>query len=105
MADTFKVHLPEEVAERIKRKDDIDIIDVREPEEWESGHIPNAKHIPLGELPERLNELNSNKETIMVCRSGNRSIKACDYLFQMGYNVINMTGGMMNWSGDIKTGK
>ncbi|HJV46807.1 MAG TPA: rhodanese-like domain-containing protein [Bacillota bacterium] len=105
MFSTYKEHSPQEVMEMIKSKEDIEIIDVRESEEWESGHIPTAKHIPLGELSERMNELDKTKETIMVCRSGNRSSKACQFLSQMGYSVINMNGGMMNWSGEVKIGK
>ena len=105
MAVTFKEYIPEEVMERIRRKEDIEIIDVREPEEWEVGHIPQAKHIPLGELPERFHELNKEKETIMVCRSGNRSAKACSFLSEKGIRVTNMAGGMLQWTGEIKTGK
>jgi rhodanese-related sulfurtransferase len=102
---SYKKNTPNEVIERIKRKDGVQIIDVRETQEWESGHIPNAKHIPLGELPGRLNELKKNKETIIVCRSGSRSKMACEFLSQMGFNVINMVGGMIHWPGDVKSGK
>lgn len=97
--------LPGEVHERIRTGKEIEILDVREHDEWESGHIPGAKHIPLGELPERLKELRPEKETIVVCRSGNRSGKACDYLSSLGHNVVNMTGGMKNWIGEVSAGK
>lgn len=97
--------LAHEVALRINKKENFEILDVREPEEWESGHIPGAKHIPLGQLEARYKELDPGKETVVVCRSGNRSGMACEYLSAMGYNVINMLGGMSNWPGNIKYGK
>jgi rhodanese-related sulfurtransferase len=64
--------------------------------------IPSAKHIPLGEVPYRLNELDSIKEYIIVCRSGKRSEKACSVLAANNFKVTNMTGGMLNWNGEIK---
>ncbi|MCZ8521855.1 MULTISPECIES: rhodanese-like domain-containing protein [Paenibacillus] len=96
---------PHEVAERIKKGEKIEILDVREHEEWESGHIPEARHIPLGELETRHSELNKEEEMVVVCRSGNRSGMACDYLTALGYKVVNMPGGMSVWPGQIKLGK
>jgi rhodanese-related sulfurtransferase len=78
---------------------------VREQEEWESGHIPGARHIPLGTLNERHQELDTKQETIIVCRSGNRSGMACEFLESLGYNVVNMQGGMMSWDGKVEYGK
>lgn len=101
----YKEQLPEEVLKRIGQKEDVELLDVREPEEWEAGHIPGAKHIPLGEIPDRIHELNPNKETIVICRSGNRSGKACDFLSARGHQVVNMAGGMMKWNGEVKRGK
>lgn len=102
---TYKEQLPHEVLDRIKRKEKVNILDVREPDEWESGHIPGAKHIPLGEINRALNELDPKQETIVVCRSGNRSGRACDYLSGLGYNVVNMPSGMSDWFGDMEYGK
>ncbi|CAG7639853.1 rhodanese-like domain-containing protein [Paenibacillus allorhizosphaerae] len=98
----MREQLPHEVAERKKRGEKFEILDVREHEEWESGHIPEAKHIPLGELEARHNELSKDEETIVVCRSGNRSRMACDYLSALGYKVVNMPGGMSVWPGQVK---
>lgn len=81
------------------------LVDVREDDEWESGHIPGARHIPLGTLGERHRELDPNRETIVICRSGNRSGLACEFLESLGYNVVNMQGGMSEWNGDIEYGK
>ena len=94
-----------EVRERLERGEALNIIDVREDEEWEAGNIPGAKHIPLGVLGQRLDELDRQKEYIFVCRSGNRSGIACEHLEAMGYNVINMTGGMLCWDGEVEYGK
>ena len=74
------------------------LIDVRQPEEFRSGHIPGAKLIPLGELTRRLNELPKNKEIVCVCASGSRSKSATKMLLREGYNAINMNGGMLTWS-------
>lgn len=86
---------PDEIRKRLERGEALNIIDVREHDEVRQGMIPGARHIPLGELPLRLSELKGQNETILVCRSGNRSGRACDYLEQLGYKGLkNMTGGM-----------
>ncbi|MBP1966664.1 rhodanese-like domain-containing protein [Paenibacillus aceris] len=101
----YKEVLPQEVLELIQKEKNVTILDVREQDEWESGHIPGAKHIPLGQIARVLNEIAPKQETIIVCRSGNRSGVACDYLSSMGYNVTNMSGGMSQWSGELAYGK
>lgn len=73
----------------------INIIDVRENDDM----IPTATHIPLGEILNRIHELDSNKEYVMVCRSGKRSEKACTILASHNIKVINMLGGMLSWKG------
>jgi rhodanese-related sulfurtransferase len=78
------------------------IIDVREDEEVGTGMIPGATHIRLGTLPERFEELDRDKTYIMVCRSGRRSEKASEFLYEQGFKVINMDGGMLKWQGEIK---
>ncbi|MGI8316987.1 rhodanese-like domain-containing protein [Halobacillus mangrovi] len=93
---------PEEVSKRMKSKVPVSIIDVREDEEVAEGMIPGARHIPLGELPNHLDEIDSSKEHIMVCRSGGRSGKASEFLEEQGYDVRNMVGGMLDWKGDLK---
>lgn len=93
---------PEEVSEKVDSKEPVSIIDVREDEEVAEGMIPGARHIPLGQLPNRLDEIDSSKEHIMVCRSGNRSGQASEFLKENGYDVRNMVGGMLDWKGDLK---
>ena len=80
----------------------LDIIDVRETDEVAVGKIPGAVNIPLGLVEFRMNELDKNKEYIMVCRSGGRSGQASQFLESQGYKVINMTGGMLSWEGKVE---
>ncbi len=91
-----------EVKARQDRGDDFQLIDVREPHEYQIAKIPGARLIPLGELPKRLNELNPNDEFVMHCKSGMRSAKAVDLLRQSGFkNVRNMKGGILAWSDQV----
>ena len=74
------------------------LLDVREPDEWQAGHIEGALHIPLGDLPTRVGELPSDSEVIVVCRSGARSARAVAWLTQNGYSAVNLDGGMHAWA-------
>ncbi len=89
----------EELEQKIKGGEKVNIIDVREADEVAMGKIPGAKHIPLGEISNRLVEMDKKQHYYMVCRSGARSSHACSYLMQMGFNVTNMVGGMNDWKG------
>ncbi len=91
-----------EVENLLKEGKKLDIIDVREVEEVAAGKIPGAVNIPLGLIEFRMNELDKSKEYIMVCRSGGRSGRATQFLDMQGFNVINMTGGMLSWTGDVE---
>ncbi|MGG4147047.1 rhodanese-like domain-containing protein [Paenibacillus algorifonticola] len=95
---------PEQVEARLNNKEKFHLIDVRELEEWEEGHIAEAAHLPLSEIQERLDELPKDENIIFVCRSGGRSGKVCGFLAPQGYSVTNMTGGMLAWPGAIVTG-
>ncbi|MFC4322990.1 rhodanese-like domain-containing protein [Litchfieldia salsa] len=77
------------------------MIDVREHNEVEGGRIPGARHIPLGEILQRTNEIEKEKEHIIVCRSGNRSGLASEWLQDRGFKIKNMAGGMTEWKGDF----
>ena len=77
---------------------DFVILDVREYEEWMSGHAPGAVHIPMSELMARVEEIDPTKHIICVCRSGNRSARVTAWLRQHGFDAINMTGGMSTWA-------
>jgi rhodanese-related sulfurtransferase len=91
-----------EVNEQLKQGKNLNLIDVREDEEYAAGHIPGAKHLPLGQLPTRVQELDKAVEYIMVCRSGARSGMASEWLAEQGYKVKNMAGGMLEWPGDVE---
>lgn len=76
------------------------VLDVREEVEYKSGHVLNAKLIPLGKLGERIGELEKyrDKPVVVVCRSGARSANACALLGKQGFTeVYNLAGGMMAW--------
>ena len=89
---------PETVAE-LNEQGKITVIDVREDWEFAEGHIRGATLIPLGSLPDRADEIPTDKPVVLVCRSGNRSGQAFRFLSGEGYdNVSNMTGGMNAWS-------
>lgn len=85
-------------APAVQLPDDAVMVDVREQDEWDGGHARNAVHIPLGELPARVGELPEVEGTLPVmCRSGNRSGRAVQWLIAQGYDVINAEGGMLAW--------
>jgi adenylyltransferase/sulfurtransferase len=93
---------PAEVKARIDRGDRFVLIDVREPHEYQICNIPYAKLIPLGEVPKRVNELNSADEIVVHCKSGMRSAKAADFLRQAGFKKVkNMKGGILAWSDKV----
>jgi rhodanese-related sulfurtransferase len=73
------------------------LLDVREPDEWRAGHVKGARHIPLGQLPQRTRELPPGRPVITVCRSGARSARAAGLLAAQGVLVSNLTGGMRAW--------
>ena len=75
------------------------ILDVREPDEVAAGKIPGAHTIPLGELSDREGELPKNETIYVICRSGNRSKKACNYLSSRGFQCVNVAGGMLAYEG------
>ncbi len=72
------------------------VLDVREPAEWAHGHIEGAVHVPLKDLPQRLDEL-PRQQTLVVCKAGGRSAQAVGYLVQQGHEVVNLDGGMLEW--------
>lgn len=73
------------------------VLDVREPVEWEHGHIEGALHIPLMDLPARVAEVPEG-QVLVVCKVGGRSGQAVGYLAQQGHDVVNLDGGMLDWA-------
>jgi adenylyltransferase/sulfurtransferase len=93
---------PSEVAEKIASGADVVLIDVREPYEWSAGHVEQATHIPLAQVPSRLGDIPRDREVVMVCRSGGRSERARQYLAEQGYTKVkNLAGGMQRWSREV----
>lgn len=79
----------------------VHVIDVREDGEVIFGMIPSAIHIKMGDIPERLNELDKNETYMIICRSGVRSEHVCRYLEAHGYDVCNIVDGMLGWDGEL----
>jgi len=87
------------------KKGEFTLLDVRQPEEYEAGHIPGAMLIPLGELEARQGELDRDKKIIAYCRSGRRGMAAAIALCALGFKGIhNLDGGLTNWSHETITG-
>lgn len=91
---------PDELKEKLEKGEKLELIDVREEEEVQEGMIKEAKHIPMGEIPNYVDQLDKDKEYIFICRSGRRSENVCMYLQDHGYKVVNMVGGMLEWNGE-----
>ncbi|MFD1040225.1 sulfurtransferase TusA family protein [Virgibacillus byunsanensis] len=90
----------EELRSKLEGEEDIAILDVREPAEFAFGHILGAINIPLGELEDRFEEVNKDKELHVVCRTGNRSDLAAQKLTEKGFKgVKNVVPGMSTWEG------
>jgi rhodanese-related sulfurtransferase len=81
-------------------RQDIQVLDVREDDEWTAGRIEGAVHIPLGELERRVDELDRNRTIVTVCRSGGRAGKAAEFLRGAGLKAEVMDGGMTQWAQD-----
>jgi rhodanese-related sulfurtransferase len=92
----FPPPVPTADPERISA--DAVFLDVREPDEWQAGHIDGAVHIPLADLPSRVGELSPEAELIVICRSGARSGRAVGWLNQNGFDAVNFDGGMQSWA-------
>ncbi|HEU4655360.1 MAG TPA: rhodanese-like domain-containing protein [Steroidobacteraceae bacterium] len=91
-------------AEFVARRDggaNLTLLDVRE--DWELGvaSVAGALHIPMGQVPERIGELDPAKEIVVLCRSGRRSFEVAKFLQQKGFKTVNLAGGILAWSRDL----
>lgn len=86
----------------LRNTDSLNIIDVRDPEEYMFGTIPNAKRIPMNIIPEQVSMLSKEETYHIVCQSGSRSHMVCQYLSQQGYDVVNIMGGMGAYRGNLE---
>jgi rhodanese-related sulfurtransferase len=73
------------------------VVDVREINEYVEGHVPGAVHIALSTVPDHVDAFRGEGPTYVVCRSGARSMRACEFLSQQGIDVINVAGGTLDW--------
>lgn len=79
------------------------VVDVREVDEYEAGHIPNAINAPLSALEVGdFGPLESDEKYVIICQSGNRSVMASNILVDQGFDIINVREGMSSWTGDIE---
>jgi rhodanese-related sulfurtransferase len=77
--------------------EDAVVLDVREDDEWTAGHIEGATHIPMGQVPSRLDDVPDGDPVFVICRGGGRSARVAAWLNQNGYDAVNMAGGMGAW--------
>jgi len=92
-----------ELKQRLDNGDDIQIIDVREDNEYAFARIPNSKHIPLAQVLNRMDEIDPNRETVVHCKMGGRSARAIDALQRSGFQgkLMNLKGGIIGWSNEV----
>lgn len=90
-----------EFYQEAKRKQ-LPIIDVREIDEFEAGHVPNAKNYPLSTLADNFSELDPEQEYYLICQAGGRSARAAEFLSEQGYDVTNILGGTSAWPGEME---
>lgn len=93
---------PRELAQRMSRGDDIQLVDVREKWEWDISRIPGATLIPLGTLADAARSLDPNRETVLYCKVGVRSLHAAEELADLGFTKLtNLSGGIIRWSEEV----
>lgn len=92
-----------ELKQRIDAGDDIQLIDVRQPDEYAFANIDGAKLIPLGEIMNRMDEIDQTRETVIHCKMGGRSARAIEALERAGFKgkMSNLVGGITAWSNDV----
>ena len=94
---------PAELKQRLDKGDDIQIVDVREDNEVAFCRIPNSIHIPLGQVLNRMSEIDPSRETVVHCKMGGRSARAIEALKHSGFQgkLINLKGGILRWSDEV----
>ena len=94
---------PTEFVRRRGAGEEMTLLDVREPSEVAAGSVPGALHIPMAQVPDRLQELDPAREVVVLCRSGGRSFQVAMYLLQQGFErVANLHGGILQWQREIE---
>lgn len=93
------MNVPEIDIETLSREKDggAPVFDVRQPDEYEAGHVPGVSLVPLPEVPDRVAEFPTDETVYVICRSGGRSAKAVEFLRANGVDAVNVAGGTMAW--------
>lgn len=86
-----------DVQEAQRDADEVIFVDVREPDEWDAGHIEGALHVPMGEIVARVDDFDVEERYVAVCRSGARSDQVARFLQGQGIDIENLEGGMQAW--------
>ncbi len=92
---------PAEFVARRDRGDTLTLLDVREDWELAVASVPNIVHIPMGQVANRLDEIDRGGTVVVMCRSGRRSLEVAKYLQQSGFDAINLAGGILAWSREL----
>ena len=92
---------PSEFVERRSRGESLTLLDVREEWELAVASVPDVIHIPMGEVADRLGELDRGREVVVLCRSGRRSLQVASFLQQNGFQAVNLAGGILAWSREL----
>jgi sulfur-carrier protein adenylyltransferase/sulfurtransferase len=92
-----------ELKQRLDNGDDVQIIDVREADEYAIARLPNSQHIPLGQVVSRMSEIDPERDTVVHCKMGGRSAKAIEALRRAGFQgrLTNLKGGITAWSNEV----
>lgn len=100
-AETIPEIAPAEYIARRDRGEKLTLLDVREEWELNVASVPGIVHIPMGEVPQRMHELDRNTEIVVLCRSGRRSLEIAKFLQHQDFRTANLAGGILAWSQDI----
>jgi rhodanese-related sulfurtransferase len=87
----------DELAALLDATPSLRLIDVREVDEYESGHVPGARLVALGTVPDHVDAFRGDGPAYVICKSGGRSMRACEFLSDQGLDVVNVAGGTMGW--------
>src|SRR3989344_1143408 len=96
--DDMDVIEPEDLKKKLENHENVFLLDVRTPEEFQDYKIEGSVNIPINQLQSRMNEIPKNKEIITICEHGNRSFRAAIFLNKNGYKALSLTGGMEVWN-------
>ena len=97
----------DQLSERLAADPALRLVDVREVDEYVDGHVPGARLVVLGSVPDNVDAFRGDGPTYVICKSGGRSMRACEFLADQGVDAVNVAGGTMGWiaSGrDVVTG-